>query len=438
MPVAAWIVISVCLSLCLGAAFGVGTTRFLASRAHRLAEQHPTLHPAVTDVLQPLDTFAVVLNDSLSVVYANPTARNDPRVSGEQLLQPSFLRRAHRVLATGMPETQEPGHAGPEDTVRLRIARVQRRYLVVFADDVGEAQRLNDMRRDFIANVSHELKTPISAIGLLADAVLEAAEEPEFVRTFAGRLGKEAKRLGDLSRDVIHLSEAQQSLDPERLELIDLASLAQAELDAHQEFAAQQGVQLELQRKVTGTPTGAITLTPRTTQPAQPAQRAQPAHCIGDPARLGSVIANLVSNAIRHSPAGSIVTIELGTGASQHALVVTDHGDGIAAEHLPRIFERFYRVDPARSRASGGTGLGLAIVKHTVLEHGGDIDVRSEVGAGTRFTVTLPVADPALLDEPMAGARKRAKNATAATPGSTKPKKKQKQKQKQKKEPNPS
>lgn len=366
-------------SVALGIAAGALTSWavFAARRAgeRRVQELNPELPEAAVEILYALDGFAVILDASLSVVYANPAARDDPRITGEELRDPDFLSRARRVMSTGTPETQDPDPGDPNHTVRVRIVRLQRRFLVVFADDLGEEQRVNAMRRDFIANVSHELKTPIAAIGLLAEAVLEAAEEPEIVRGFAKKMGKEARRLADLSRDIIQLSEAQSTLRPEDREPVALRTVLLTEIDAHREYAAQQGVELVFTEEEGDDDTRYDPMTN------------------GRPAAIGTAMANLLSNAIRHSPDGGHVGIGIERRGEDCIITVTDQGEGIGSEHLPRLFERFYRVDTARSREGGGTGLGLSITRHTMLAHGGDIDVWSQPGVGSTFTLTFPIVD---------------------------------------------
>ncbi len=377
---------SVGLGLLLGA---LGSAVVFAARAagrRRAASMRPELPPATIEMLHALDRFAVILDASLSPVYANPAARDDPRITGEQLSDPEFLSRARRVMSSGATDVVEPDPANPNDTIRLQIVRLQRRFLVVFADDMGEEQRVNAMRRDFIANVSHELKTPIAAISLLSEAVLEAADEPEIVRGFAKKLRKESRRLGDLSRDIIQLSEAQTALQPEDREPVALRAVVRAEVEAHREFAAQQGIEIVLDEA------GAPESDPVT---------------LGRPSSIGTVIANLLTNAIRHSPEGATVGVGLETVGDDCRITITDQGEGIAAEHLPRIFERFYRVDNARSREGGGTGLGLSIARHTMRAHGGDISVWSQPGVGSSFTLAFPVVE----DEIATKGRKRAKRA---------------------------
>lgn len=365
----------------LGTAVVFGTRSLGRKRA---ASMRPELPPAAIEMLHALDRFAVILDASLSPVYANPAARDDPRITGEQLREPEFLRRSRQVMSTGVTDVIEPAEG---DTIRLQIVRLQRRFLVVFADDLGEEQRVNAMRRDFIANVSHELKTPIAAISLLSEAVLEAADEPEVVKNFAKKLRKESRRLGDLSRDIIQLSEAQTTLQPEDREPVALRAVVRTEVEAHRDFAAQHGITIVLDEDPE-LPTELVTL--------------------GRPSSIGTVIANLLTNGIRHSPEGASVGVGIEVAGEDCRITVTDQGEGIAAEHLPRIFERFYRVDTARSRDGGGTGLGLSIARHTMRAHGGDITVWSQQGVGSSFTLTFPIVE----EESTAKGRKRAKRTT--------------------------
>ncbi len=355
----------------------------------RAASMRPELPPAAIEMLHALDRFAVILDASLSPVYANPAARDDTHITGEQLREPEFLRRARGVMSTGVTDVIAPEEGS---TIRLQIVRLQRRFLVVFADDLGEEQRVNAMRRDFIANVSHELKTPIAAISLLSEAVLEAADEPEIVRNFAKKLRKESLRLGDLSRDIIQLSEAQTTLQPEDREPVALRAVVRTEVEAHQDFAAQQGISIVLEE-----------------------DQAAPGELMtfGRPSSIGTVIANLLTNAIRHSPGGTSVGVGISVDGSDCRITVTDQGEGIEAEHLPRIFERFYRVDNARSRDGGGTGLGLSIARHTMRAHGGDITVWSQPGVGSSFTLTFPLVE----ENAPAKGRKREKRAARKKKG---------------------
>jgi two-component system sensor histidine kinase SenX3 len=289
-------------------------------------------------------------------------------------------------MSTGVPDTREPDTHDPSDTVKIHIVRLQKRFVVVLAEDLGEEQRVNTMRRDFIANVSHELKTPIAAIGLLSEAVQQAADEPEVVRDFSKSLVKESRRLGELSRDIIQLSEAQSALRPEDREAVSLRDLVRGEVESHRSFATQHGVDLVV---------------------TDESELDRDAVILGRPTSLGSAVANLLSNAIRHSPEGGRVGVGMSFERKNFLVTVTDQGEGIAPEHLARIFERFYRVDGARTRGEGGTGLGLSIARHTMRAHGGDVDVWSQPGVGSSFTLTFP-----LYEAP--GSRKSAKRAKKA------------------------
>ena len=370
MDPVALVLVSVALGVLIGAGVSLAVVGARQAGRRRSAAMRPELPEIAPRILDEVETFAVILDASLSPIYANPTARREQYITGEELRDPEFLRRVRRVMSSGVPDTREPDPGNPTDTVRIHIVRLQRRFVVVLAEDLGEEQRLTAMRRDFIANVSHELKTPIAAIGLLSEAVQQAADEPELVRGFARSLVKESRRLGELSRDVIHLSEAQSSLRPEDREEISLRVLVRGEVESHRSFAVQHGVDLivtddnELDRS---------------------------AVIQGRPSALGAAIANLLSNAIRHSPEGGRVGIGMAFEKNRFTVTVTDQGEGIAPEHLPRIFERFYRVDGARSRDGGGTGLGLSITRHTMRAHGGDVDVWSQPGVGSSFVLSFPL-----------------------------------------------
>ncbi|UOQ56494.1 ATP-binding protein [Leucobacter allii] len=384
------------LGILIGAGIAFGVLGARRAGARRAEQMRPELPEVATAILDEVDMFAVVLDAALAPVYANPSARREPHITDEELLDPGFLARVRRVMSTGMPDTHEPDPGDPADTVRTHIVRLQRRFVVVLAEDLGEEQRVNAMRRDFIANVSHELKTPIAAIGLLAEAVQQAADEPALVREFSKSLVKESRRLGELSRDIIQLSEAQSTLRPEDREAVSLRDLIRGEVDSHRAFAMQHGVELVI------TDDSALD---------------REAMILGRPTSLGAAVANLLSNAIRHSPDGGRVGVGMAFERNRFVVTVTDQGEGIAPEHLSRIFERFYRVDGARTRGDGGTGLGLSITRHTMRAHGGDVDVWSQPGVGSSFTLAFP-----LYEAPGSGKRaKKARKAAAKTVKSAKP-----------------
>ncbi len=250
--------------------------------------------------------------------------------------------------------------------------------VLVSATDESAAQRMEAARRDFVANVSHELKTPVAAMGLLAEATVDAADDPEQVRRFAGKLQAESVRLGALVGELIALSRLQ-GADP-------LPDLAVVEVDAVvDETIARVATAAEGSgvRVISDKPSGLLVR--------------------GDRALLVTALTNLVDNAISYSAAGTQVSISRGVAEGFVQIAVTDRGVGIAPEYTERVFERFFRIDPARSRATGGTGLGLAIVKHVAANHGGSATVWSRPGTGSTFTLRLPALEapsgtPAIVD----------------------------------------
>ena len=234
---------------------------------------------------------------------------------------------------------------------------------IVTVEDITEKSRINTVQTDFVANLSHELKTPIGAVAALADS-LNGETETEVVWRLAERIVTESHRMSRIVDDLLDLSRVEFGGTEEWTD-IDLATVLVEVVSTNQYAAKRQGLGLSL--------TGSAELLVR-----------------GDRSQLISVFSNLVDNAIKYSEIGGIVNVSSTIKGEEIMVSVTDHGIGIAERDQKRIFERFYRVDKARSRATGGTGLGLSIVRHIVLEHGGAIDIRSEEGVGSTFTVRLP------------------------------------------------
>ncbi|MGH9116296.1 MAG: sensor histidine kinase [Acidimicrobiales bacterium] len=239
---------------------------------------------------------------------------------------------------------------------------------VAVVEDLSDRQRLESMRRDFVANVSHELKTPVGALSLLAET-LDGEQDAEVVARLAGRIAFEAQRLGRIIDDLLDLSRIEAN-EAGQTEMVLVDSILSQALDPLWALAESFGVTLEV--------AGA----------AGPATMAVP----GRRADLASAVSNLVDNAIKYSERGSLVRISVTYEPGAVEIAVSDHGVGIPARDLDRIFERFYRVDRARSRSTGGTGLGLSIVRHVAVSHGGSVGVRSIEGEGSTFTLRLPVA----------------------------------------------
>jgi two-component system sensor histidine kinase SenX3 len=244
-------------------------------------------------------------------------------------------------------------------------------------EDRTRERRIEEVRRDFVANVSHELKTPVGAIRLLSEAVADASDDPEAVKRFAERMLTESDRLGRLVQQIIELSRLQSEdpLDtPTRVCLDDVLGVA---VDSSAIDASSKNIDVV----TSGTPGLEI---------------------LGSEKQVTAAVANLVSNAVSYSPEGSTVLVSIQASDGNVEISVVDQGIGIPHGEIDRIFERFYRVDPARHRSTGGTGLGLSIVKHVAATHGGDVRVWSVEGQGSTFTLTLPqhlASDDLSLDE---------------------------------------
>jgi two-component system sensor histidine kinase SenX3 len=255
--------------------------------------------------------------------------------------------------------------------VLARVAPLGSTLTLALIEDRTEAKRVEAVRRDFVANVSHELKTPVGGVSLLAEALLGAADDPEAVRRFAGRMQKEIDRLSRLVQDVIDLSRLQGHDPLSAPELVTLDDVVAETVDRSRIQAEARQISV-----VSGGDEGV--------------------QVRGDPHQLCMALANLVDNAVRHSPVGARVTVavrRVAEGGTDIAEVsVSDEGPGIPEEEKERVFERFYRIDAARSRDTGGTGLGLAIAKHVAVGHGGEVTLWSIEGAGSTFTLRLPAA----------------------------------------------
>jgi two-component system sensor histidine kinase SenX3 len=330
-------------------------------------------------VIEKLTAGVAIVDRDEFVLLANPAARSMRVVDGDRLSVDALRELTRRVLATGADgdaelELPRAGREPQSVFVRalpLRVGgpaeRVSAVALVVL--DVTDERRLDAVRRDFVANVSHELKTPVGALTLLAEAVQDAAADPEAVTRFAGRMQTEGARLGRLINELIALSRLEGADRRPAAVPVPVTRLVNEAVGVTATAAEQAGIMVQA--------SGGEQLT-----------------VPGNETQLVSALANLIDNAIRYSPANTRVAIAVRESGSAEAptveIAVTDQGIGISPADLPRVFERFFRVDDARSRATGGTGLGLAIVKHTVTNHGGSVTAWSVPGSGSTFTLTLP------------------------------------------------
>jgi two-component system, OmpR family, sensor histidine kinase SenX3 len=321
----------------------------------------------------------VVLDSEDRVLRASAAARAFGLVKGDKLLVGELLALARQVRRDGEireGEIEVSGHRqdGRTTSFAVRVAPLgaplsasTSGLVLVLAEDQTESRRVEEVRRDFVANVSHELKTPVGALALLAETVEDAADDPEAVRRFAGRMRYEAARLTSLVKDLITLSRIQAAEPVPDPVPVGLDAVVAEALDRCRMKAGARGIDL--------------------------AADIQPGLAVlGDEDLLVTALRNLLENAVDYSPDHTRVRVTVKrAGEPTVEISVADQGIGIPERDRERIFERFYRVDPARSRATGGTGLGLAIVKHVTAAHGGNVTVWSKVGAGSTFTLRLPL-----------------------------------------------
>ena len=315
----------------------------------------------------------------------------DSVVRDRELAIPLDRARSAAAKNTG-GKGLEAGKHMPADTlyVHVRIGRLADDLFAIFLSDMSEQRRFEIMRRDFVTNVSHELKTPAGAISLLAETIGDASDDPDAVKYFAGRISKESQRLTELVHRLIDLQKAQSAtamLDTQRLSALDVAREAIAENQVKAD-SKHITLVLSLNGKTMPVEDGDIA--------ADSAESSESLDIETNPNNTKTTVENPVENAIHPPPEHTTVPVAVGNGSGKNADKVTirvvDQGIGIPEDSLDRIFERFYRVDPARSRETGGTGLGLAITKHCVQDCGGTIAVWSHEGEGSTFTITLPKA----------------------------------------------
>ena len=334
----------------------------------------PVVPDEVIRVLSVLPSASIVTAPDGAVLRASSRALALGLVNRSALTVPDISRLVERVGEDGNAREQEMRVRRPPLgrgllELRVRVAALGTGVLLILIDDLAEERRVDAVRRDFVANVSHELKTPVGALSLLAETVLSAADDPEQVRHFAERMQMEASRLASLIQDVIDLSRLQSDDPMTRAEVVEVDELVTRALEEVRTLAVSRDIEVVRSEDSGG-------------------------EIYGDRGQLLTAVRNLVTNAIVYSPMGTRVAVSARMNEGIAEITVKDQGIGIPSHDLDRIFERFYRVDQARSRSTGGTGLGLAIVKHVCQNHGGECTVWSEVGTGSTFTLRLPAHDP--------------------------------------------
>ncbi|MDK8626102.1 sensor histidine kinase [Corynebacterium appendicis] len=328
-------------------------------------------------VIQGSPTGITVVGQKGEVILSNAAAHHMSIVH-DRTLNPEVWNVGKKVFSDGDARELEMNLKNRSTGSRVNnvsavvqpLTLTETEHIIVYSMDESENVRMESARRDFVANVSHELKTPVGGMSLLAEALLEDPDDPVLVNYFGEKLLGEAHRMGTMIADLINLSklqgaEALPEMAPVRVDdVIDEAvERNQLAADSH-EIELTRGERLDT-------------------------------HVMGDKSLLVTALSNLLSNAINYSPKGKPVSVTQKIVRDSVVLIrVTDRGIGIAPDDQKRVFERFFRVDKARSRQTGGTGLGLAIVKHVVANHGGNIKLWSRLGTGSTFTIELPVFAP--------------------------------------------
>jgi len=328
--------------------------------------------PAET-MLHLLPTAAVLVDEEDSVRLANAAAFSMGIVRDGSIAIPELAQLVRRCRRSGVSQTAElaldrGGFPRRELTVGARTQLLENGDVALVVDDLTEAKRVESVRRDFVANVGHEIKTPVGALTLLAEAALDARDDPEAVQRFVARMQKEASRLSRLVQELLDLSRLQGG-DPLPGEtVVSVDAVVDEAVDRTRLVAEAKMIEL-----VRGGDAGLLVA--------------------GSESQLVTALSNLLDNAVAYSPARTRVAVGVHLRDDGVDISVSDQGVGIDAHDRERIFERFYRADPARSRETGGTGLGLAIVKHIVNNHGGEVTVWSEPSSGSTFTIRLPRTD---------------------------------------------
>ncbi|MEN9954408.1 MAG: hypothetical protein RLZZ41_72 [Actinomycetota bacterium] len=357
---------------------GITIGLVLGKRKNQTNESEPNEFPdLVAEVLELMGSVGIVVDRSNNVVGTNSWAESFGLVARGFLVHQEMIDLVKRArLGTDIESFEgvlRVGLAQEKVSVSAKSKLISGEYVVLVLEDRSSDIRLDKTRRDFIENISHELKTPIGAIALLSEAIQEAGDDREAVIKFAASLNKEASRLTFLVQDIIKLSRLQSEEVIADAELVNLNEVLAEAIDRNEQLAANRKVRLVSEQPVA-------------------------LEVFGNKEMLITAVRNLIENAISYSDPGTSVGIGCSAKGPIAEIAVTDSGSGISPEHQERIFERFYRADPSRSRDTGGTGLGLSIVKHVAKSHRGEVKLFSQVGVGSTFTLRIPLAtasDPA-------------------------------------------
>ena len=360
------------LGMLLGALLGGTTIYFLINKNNKPEQQNPTSNSSrnlILKLIQSLPDIVIWVDGDNKIKYASEVALN-LNIAREDKIQIdaletliSMARKIDEPLIRKVKAKRPLGIA--KLNLDTWVMRLERGEVLLWAQNNSVVSRVETMRRDFVANISHELKTPVGALSLLAEAIEESGKDSESIQKFAKRIGPETKRLTNVIRDIIDLSQVQSDDPLASANPVEVDRVINDAVDAVQLLADLNNVEIS--------------------QVNEPDVK-----IVGDEYQLVMAIRNLLTNAITFSPASSRITVGAKLKDGVVEITVSDQGIGISLENQSRIFERFYRVDPARSRTTGGTGLGLAIVKHVCENHGGEVSVWSVPGQGSTFTMKFP------------------------------------------------
>jgi two-component system sensor histidine kinase SenX3 len=364
---------SVILAFLTGS-FATGLIVWSTTKAQVAQQEAQVVPDGITGALHALATAGLVLDDANKIVRATRSSFALGLVKDQFLVHPkllSLVEKARKVKKSSKARSKDFALASEIGDATLwvnaRAVHLGEGFVLLLVDDKTESHNLEETRRDFVANISHELKTPIGAISLLAEAIQSASSDPKQVQKFAKNLELESARLAKLVQDIIQLSKVQSAEVAGSTKEVDLASVILDAVDRNRVQAKKKQIQLKI-----STTDGVMVF--------------------GDAELLTTAVKNLIDNAISYSDTDTQVSVGLKTKGGVAEISVKDKGAGIAEEDRDRIFERFYRVDQSRSRATGGTGLGLSLVKNIAQKHLGEVIVKSKVNQGSTFTLRLPLA----------------------------------------------
>lgn len=365
-----WALLCFALGVTLGALAMLGWLFVQHRRRAAEPEEEPvlTVPEELSRALKALRSGAMIIDSSDRVLDASTPAMSLGLIVDQRIVEQVLVEIVQQVRRDGQPQKTELVHTLPGQPARqltIRVIRLNSQHVLALVEDRTKEILVEAIRRDFVANVSHELMTPVGAIKLLSEAIEDAADHPDAVARFAQKMQVESERLITLVKQIIDLSRLQTDAEIKEPEEVHVDQIITRVLDENYLDAEAKGIDIAV---------------------------AGPDRLLvqGNLDQLSAAVGNLVANAVAYSPPGTTVALTTATRPETIEISISDHGIGIPPSDLDRVFERFYRVDPARTRSTGGTGLGLSIVKHVAASHGGQVKVWSVEGQGSTFTLSLP------------------------------------------------